>query len=873
VRILGRATECTRLAELLDEAGSGRGRGLVLRGEAGIGKTALLDHLADSADGFTVVRATGVEFESGLALAALGELIRPLSGLLGEVPPAHADVLANLVSYRTDDGAVIDRHAVYAATLALLTVAAAKQPLLCLIDDAHWIDTASAEALLFATRRLRADAVLIVFASRDVPEFDAPGVETLQLAGLDMVASLRLLARSGDLPATAGARLAVSAMGNPLALLALPRLLASVGSLDPLPSNKTLQRAFGAHLSSMSDRHRLALLVCAAAGHAEFDVVARALAEVDLDLADLDEGAARGLVLITARTVVFRHPMVRSAVYAQAGPGERRAAHRALAEVCVSDEDLRAWHRAHVTAGPDETVASELVTTAGRARRRGGIAAEAEALERAAELTAEPVMRARRLFAAAAAWSAAGAPERSDALLDQAGAGRTRARTVEKLSAVAEEGGPDDRLAAGRLLSATAPRTWSVGDRLEKCSKVMVVTSPDGRPNPAFPAGAVRMASAQVLAGLPAGAELARNCVVVCERHEPTGACAELGEVLTYTEDYDLARRMIDRDVDGARAAGDIAVLAFSLARRAHLEVRRGRLGAANSDALEGAEIAGVMGLPSVSAATLAMVAAAFGSVDDCAAHAVEALRLGDPEVETTVRHALGLIALAAGRIEDAVTELRRADTLLRDAGVVDPAVVPAAADLVEALLRAGRADEARRVLSRLDGAVAVTGRRGRLAAALRCHALSTRDATAGALFAQALEAHADVDEPLEHARTLLCFGQWLRRARRRQDAQRHLAAALEIFESTGARLWADQARHELNVLGLRANPRPDLGALTAQESRIALAAARGQTSREIAAQVLLSVRTVDHHLGNVYRKLGVPSRRALVLQLRLADS
>lgn len=877
MQILGRATECARLAGLIDEARSGRGGGLVVRGEAGIGKTALLDHVAGSADGFTVVRATGVEFESGLALAALGELIRPL---LGEVPPAHADVVENLVSPRTDDGSVLDRHAVYAAALALLTAAAAKKPLLCLMDDAHWIDRASAEALLFAARRLRDDPVLIVFAARDVPEFEAPGVESLQLTGLDTVACLRLLARVGDLSPAAGARLAVSTRGNPLALLAFRSSGGLPGTLGPLPSDKTLQRAFGGHLSSMSDRHRLALLVCAAAGHTEFDVVARALAEVDLDLADLDEAAARGLVLVTARTVVFRHPMVRAAVYAQAGPGERRAAHRALAEACgtAADEDLRAWHQAHVTAGPDETVASALVSTAGRARRRGGIAAEAEVLERAAELTAEPVMRARRLFAAAAAWSAAGAPDRSGVLLDQAGTGRTRAKTVEKLSAVAEEGGPEDRLAAGRMLSATAARTWEVGARLEECSKVMVVTSPDGGPDPAFPEAAVRMASAQVLAGLPAGGELARACVPVCERSEPTGAGAELGEVLTCLEDYDLARRLIDRDVDGARASGDIALLAFGLSQRVRLEVRRGRLGAANSDALEGAEIAEVMGRPSVGAsarATLATVSAAFGSVEDCAAYAAEALRTrpDDPEVETTVRHALGLVALAAGRVDDAVTELRRADTLLRTAGVVDPAVVPVGADLVEALLRARRADEAGRALSRLDDAVAATGRRGRHAVALRCHALSTRDATAGALFAQALDVHAEVDEPLERARTLLCFGQWLRRARRRQDAQRHLAGAAEIFESAGARLWAEQARHELNVLGLRGNPRPDLGVLTAQESRIALAAAKGQTSREIAAQVLLSVRTVDHHLGNVYRKLGVPSRRALVLHLRLADS
>ncbi|MFI9649300.1 AAA family ATPase [Streptomyces sp. NPDC052040] len=915
MHIVGRETECARLAALLDEARAGQGRSIVLRGEPGIGKTALLDHLAEIADDCTVVRAAGVEFESELALASLSELIGPLFPVVRELPARYADVLRTLavrdVAQDADDSAApsaaaAGRHAVYAAILALLTTAAARRPLVCLIDDAHWIDDASSAALLFTARRLLADPALIVFATRDVPEFDAPGIETLRLEGLSERASLQLLARSGNVPALVGVRLAALTMGNPLALLELPRVLPleSADSLselvEPLPTTKLLQRAFAASLVSMPARQRQALLVCAAAGSAELEVVARALKALGIELAALDEGTVGGLVQITQRMVTFRHPLIRSAVYAQAGPGERWQAHAALADACTSpkDADRRAWHLACATVGPDEQVATALVATADRARRTGGIVAQAAALERAAELTGEPVLRATRICAAVTVWSAAGALDHSEELLDQAEtlAGDDvsariamlgdrayhavlRGRTgdiFDMLVAEAAGAGPEDRLTAGRMLSLAmnAPLArWDIAATLEVCTKVMALTAPDGRPNPAFPKGAVRLALAQVLAGQPAGAELARACVAVCERHVPNGACAELAEVLMYIEDYSLARRMIDRDIAGARAVGDIALLGYGLRRRAQLEIRVGRPLTAYSDALECASVADAMAQPTTiaaSRATLSMVTAVLGRADDCAAHAEEAMRLcpDDLETEVRVRYALGLVALAGGRGEDAVVELDRADTALRS--VVEPAVVPVAADLAEALVRVGRPDEARRVLDRLDAAVAATGRHGRRAAALRCRALLAHGTAVGPLFTEALEAHGAVDEPLERARTLLCQGQWLRRSRRRQDAHRPLTAALEIFESAEARLWAEQARHELTVLGLRTLPsadRPDLGILTPQEWRIAWAAAQGRTSREIAAEVLLSVRTVDYHLGNVYRKLGVSSRRALIRQ------
>lgn len=911
VRITGRDAECARLTQLVADARSGHGRSLVLRGEAGIGKTALLNHLAETAEGFTVVRTTGVEFESELALAALGELIRPLHTFLPDLPPRYASALAPFMPQRSvpeATTAAADRHSIYAATLALLSAAAVKQPLLCLIDDAHWVDRASIEALLFTARRLLEDSTLMVFATRDVADFDAPGVETIRLDGLDESASLQLLARGGELPALVATRLAALTMGNPLALLELPRVLALdspdglTDLVEPLPTSQLLQRAFAAPLQSMTRSQRQALLVCATAGNVELEVVARALATLDVDLAALDAATDLDMVRVVARAVTFRHPLVRSAVYSQAGPGERRAAHLALAQTSTSPEDAdrRAWHFAHAATGPDEAVAAALATTAERARDRGGVVAQAAALERAAELTPDPLLRASRLCDAAHEWAKAGALDHSGALLDQAEAlaGSDRTARIDVLGhrayhavlrgrpgdifdvlvAEAEDAGPSDRLVAGRLLSMAmnAPLgQWDVAGTLAVCTKVMELTSPDG-PNPLYSKGAVRMALAQVLAGLPEGAELARQCVPVCESHDPDGACAELAEVLTSVEEYDLARRMIDRDIEGARDIGDVSLLAYSLPRRAQLELRVGRPLAGYSDALEGVTIAEAMGQLSNTAgarAALAMATAVLGRAEDCAVHAAEAVRLSpaDLDIEARARHALGHVALAGGRIEEAATDLGRADALMHAGGVVEPAVIPVAADLVEALLRAGRPEEARVVLDRLDAAVATTDRRGRRAAALRCHALAARGASAERLFREALDAHAVAAEPLERARTQLCFGQWLRRARRRRDAHEHLAEALRTFESAGARLWAEQARHELATLGMRAQPesdRPDPGVLTPQEWRIAWAAAQGQTSREIAMQVLLSTRTVDYHLGNVYRKLGVRSRRALIDQL-----
>lgn len=879
--IVGRDAEIARLHEMVAHTRIGQGGAVVISGEAGIGKTALLDLVADHAEGCTVVRATGVEFESELTYAALSEIARPLREHAAELPDHHAAVFRDVVL-----PANVHRHTVYAATLALLTAAATVRPVICLVDDAHWVDRASAEALLFTARRLQSDAVLIVFATREIPEFAAPGIATIRLHGLDETTSRRLL--PAGLPAPTAARLTALTMGNPLALLEVPRMLdltRGANPREPLPTNQLLGRVFAAALPSMTADERLALLVCAASGHAELEVVKRALADLAMDVGALDTGVTDGLIRITGDAVLFRHPMVRSAVYAQAAPGERRRAHQALATALTAPEDAdrQAWHRAHGAVGPDEDVAAALASAAQRARNRDGAAAAAVALERAAELTADRDAQAARLSAASTAWRETGAFDHAGTLLDRAEALQPDDPAIrldllgqraylmmlhgeidfDTLVADTRRIADADPVSAGRMLSMSmnGPLSqWDVPATLDICLDVMRLISPDG-PSPVFPKAAVRLALAQVLAGQPAGRALAMECVPLAETHDRDGTCSELAEVLLYTGDYPEARHMVELDIEGARLADDISLLVYALPRRALSELIAGHPLAAYSDATEAVGLAEVMGQranASNAHAMLALVNAVLGRAEDCAGYAMEAMRPhpDNLEIEARARHALGHLALATGRFEDAARELGRVAELL--AQVVEPAVVPYAPDLIEALLRLGRRADAERVLARVAGS-------GRPSIVLRCQALVTGDE---ALFQAAID---NTPEPLARARIMLAYGQWLRRIRRRQDAYVQLDGALQVFEPAGVRLWAEQTRRELDVLGMRSTRRtdyPDPGLLTAQEWRIAWAAAQGRTSREIATQVVLSVRTVDHHLGSVYRKLGIRSRRELVHRL-----
>lgn len=896
--LLGRAEECRRLAALLADAVDGRGGALVVRGAAGVGKTALLDHCAARAGGMRVLRATGVPFEAELPFSALHELVRPLLHRLDDLPARQADALRTVLAIDDGSGAV-NRLAAYVATLTLLATAAERTPVLCLVDDAHWIDPASAEALLFTARRLLADRIAIVFATRDVPGFDVRGVPELPLTGLAPDAAVRLAMRAG-LDRRVATDLAAATAGNPLALIELPATLAEERRDGWLPLEQPLVLADHirttvlAHARGLPDATWRALVVCAVAGTPGAALLERVLTVEGLRLDALDPAVDAGLIKVVDREVTFRHPLTRAAVHSVAGPGRRRSAHLAVASALtgVDEADRRAWHLAAATTVPDERVAALLAGSAERAQRRGGVVAEARAYERSARLTPDPDLRASRLIAATWAWANAGAGGHAVTLGEEA---LTLTRRVDLICRVkpllthlahqhggaavhdqtylveAETYAGTDPLGAAKLMSAGVNQFWArldITGMLPLCTRVVALAgTADGPP---WPKGLIRLAGAQVLAGLPEGATSARSCVAVCAGHAD-GSAAELAEVFCWLGDHETARALLEPEIDRARASDDVFLLAYALPRLAELEWRTGRLHAAYSAATEAVTIADQVALPLLRAealAGLALVEALLGAEPQALAHVGDARRLLPAEfreVEVRLRYATAMTAVVAARWSEAVTELEWIRAARRHGGLVAPGWLPVAGELAEAYARLGRPDRSAELLAELgDDRIAFR------AAAARVAGLLAAEPALDEVFAAALAGCEPTVVPLERARTLFDHGQRLRRAKRRRDARDQLHAALRLFEAAGAQGWARRCRAEIDATGRRA-PAPDdrtVDRLTSQERQIVLYVADGLTNREIATRIFLSPKTVEYHLGNVYRKLQLRSRTELIRHL-----
>ena len=425
VRIVGRTAELRRLDSLLQAACRGESQSLVVRGAPGIGKTMLLDYLATRGTELWVLRACGVEFESELAFSGLFALLLPVLGLLDELPHNQAEAIR--VAFAMTSGASVNRLATYVALLNLLALAAERQSLLCLIDDAHWLDQASADALLFIARRTATEHVSMVFAARDVPGFVAAGISELTLAGLDVAAGVDLAMRSADVTPQVAAQLVTATAGNPLALTELPAVLTAAQRSGQVPLDQPVatagrvEAAFLEQVRPLPATARQALLTCVLCDGGDMGVLSRALAADGLELDALDAVIEAGLVAIRAGKALVRHPLVRSAVYSAAGPGQRRAAHLSLAAALnqADDADRRAWHQASAAFDREEEAAVALVATAERARQRGGVVAQARALERAAQLTESAVERTHRLYEAAVAWAQAGAVDHAAELYQE----------------------------------------------------------------------------------------------------------------------------------------------------------------------------------------------------------------------------------------------------------------------------------------------------------------------------------------------------------------------------------------------------------------------------------------------------------------------
>ncbi|MGI8334362.1 ATP-binding protein [Actinomadura scrupuli] len=900
--LLGREAELSVVDGLLARARVGISGALVVRGEPGIGKTALLDHAAAGAADLRVIRGNGVESEAELPFAGLHLLLRPVLDRLGALPPVQERALRGALGLgpAEDD----DRFLAGLAVLSLLSELAGDGPLLCLVDDAHWLDRASAEALIFACRRLDAEGVTVMFAARDGEgAFTAPGLTELRLHGLEAPAAGALLAEHGrELSPDVRRRILAQAAGNPLALLELPGALRGggvpgVADIGALPLTERMREAFAGQVRRLPAATQTLLLVAAAEETGELHVLLTAGRSFGASLDHLDAAQRAGLIRLDDQTVVFRHPLVRTAVLQSSPLGLRLAVHRALAAALDEEEDAdrRAWHLAAGTTGHDEWVAAELERTAIRAGERSGHAAAAAAHERAARLTADPAARSRRLTLAAEAAAESGQLQRSGELAERAARHTTDPVLLARLTQVRATawflrgaGGTAHRLLldGAELVAATDPRRaavmlieavhvgWYIGERelAEAVDRLGSLSLPaEERPAPL-----ARLLSSAVspIVGRQAGDSAHPDEAVAAARLSSAGAPHDL--VLICGLGLILGQDAMTRELAAALAAesrlqGRIGRLPTQLFYLASAQMYLGRHGDARATAAEALTIARDTAQQQWTSRlneTLGYLAAVAGDEQACHRLTEEALR--DASVRTPTWGApwtywvLGLLDLGLGRAESALSRLEMLAQGRRSFHINATRSTP---DLVEAAVRAGRPEAALEPFALYQRWARHAGRPWIDATVHRCRALLAPDGDAEEHYLAARRLVEPENRPFDQARTALLYGEWLRRGRRRSEARTPLRTALETFERLGATPWADRARTELGATGTT-TPRQRapgiLARLTPQELQIVRLAAQGLSNRDIAAQLFLSPRTVGHHLYKAYPKLGIASRGEL---------
>jgi len=913
--LIGRERELGQLDTLLTEAHLGRGRALVLRGSAGIGKTVLLDYTVRQASGFQVLHYTAVESEAELPFAGLQALLGPLLDGLPEIPEPQSRALRAALAL--DSGAETNRLAVYAGVLSLFGEAAERAPLLVVIDDAHWLDRPSAEALTFAARRLTSESLALLFAVREGEGIDlGVALPTIELEPLETAASMELLhERYGStIAATVARHLAEATGGNPLALLEVATLLDEgerVGRKhlpDHLPASESIERTVRRTLRGLPPEARRALLVAAASESATGG-----------DLAALEPAEDAGLVRIHAGSVAFRHPLVRSAVYHAASADERRAAHRTLADALSAEEDSdrRAWHLAAAAEGPEESVAAALEAAASRFTERGGQASASRALERAAELSEDDDACARRLHAAGRAAEHGGDLERAAVLAERAlthgrdpgvrAAARFLAWQVNgwrgladddvDLETEAERLAPFHPARGALLLHASSIAAWQTLDleRAMQLARKSVEMAPvngarqaeiSWEPWMAEVAAGTRwnLAFILLLLGRPTEAdEAVRGLLTAADMATgPSGhRLAAHAQPLSlnyhaYLERYDEARSRTERMLRLSRREGHVWAEMWLTRSLAFVDLLQGRFPAARAGAARSlalGESIGVPGVIALSLAILAWLAAVEGRESEARENAARADDLASRGhrhalLRARVQATLGLLELGLARPLAAIDRLRPVADLAERHGVREPSVLPYAPDLIEAYARAGEREAATRELAKLAELANALDRRWALAAVARLHGLLGTDDDLDEHFGAALELHEQgAGSPFERARTELLYGERLRRAKRRVESREHLHSAIELFDGLGAAPWSEQARRELRASG-ESIPRRDPTApekLTPQELQVALQVAEGKTNRDVAAALFLSPKTIEFHLTRVYRKLNIHSRAELV--------
>ena len=899
-----RRSEREALGRLLEAVRGGQSRVLVVSGEAGVGKTALLESAIESASGFRVARAVGVESEMELAFAALQQLCAPMLDRLDRLPAPQQDALG--VAFGLSAGNAPDRFLVGLAVLSLLAEVAEEQPLLCVVDDAQWLDRVSAQALVFVARRLLAESVALVFSTRD-PCDELEGLPRLVVEGLPDSDARALLGSALRVPLDERVRerLIAETRGNPLALLELPRgltpaeLAGGFGLPDAPGLSGRIEDSFRRRFARLPAETRRLLLVAAAEPAGDPVLVWRAAGRLGIGVQAAAE--TDGLLAIGA-SVTFRHPLVRSSVYRAASPEEKQAVHRALADATDPevDPDRRAWHLAQATPGPDEDVASELERSAGRVQARGGLAAAAAFLERAAALTPEPSLRARRALAAAQASHQAGAFDAALRLVALAESGplnelqRAQVDLLRGQIAFALSPGSDapplllkaakrlepldERLARETYLEALSAvlftgRLASAGSVLETARAVRA----------APPASQPPRASDLLLDGLAllitegyaTGTPTLKSAVNAFRRDDLSGGeghrwlwlAAHVAASLWDDEALDV---LSARFVELARDTGALSVLPLALTARSGLHVLAGDFAMASSLVAEVAAVNEATGASLAPYAALSL--AAFQGREAKVAQLIEAdtrelVRRGEGQGLTFIHWVTAVLHNGLGRYEEALAAAQQAAEDSREllrVGVVE-------LELIEAAARRGEGDLAADALARLSEIAAASGTDWALGVEARSRALLTEGEAAEAVYREAIEALERTRVRVDLARAHLLYGEWLRRERRRFDAREQLRTAHRLFTEFGMEAFAERARLELQATGERPRKRTveTRDDLTPQEAQISRLAADGATNQKIAAQLFISPSTVDYHLRKAFRKLGVKSRHQLKQHLR----
>ncbi len=897
MRLLGRETECRFVDEVLEAAQRGESRVAVITGEPGIGKTALLRYAHDRASGMLVLRATGIESEAELEFSALDDLFRclPDDTRPPEVRPtgAHAH----------------DRLSMGIATLGILSRVAEQRPVLLTLDDIQWADQASLDAVLFAARRFSADRIAVLLAARDgfASADGLRGFRQLRLAGLIAPDATELLQRSADGPVAeqVAVKLQDATRGNPLALTEISRMLAGdqLAGLapieEPLTVGTAVEQAFARRLRRLPDEAWRALVVVAVSSSEAIEVIASALRAADLDISALECSEDEGLIAITDGRVRFDHPLIRSVVHQMARPSARRTAHRAVAKALAeSNSEQRAWHLAAATITPTEDVAAALEGAARGARDRGGYAAAALALERAASLTPEPAERGRRRYLAAqAAWDA-GRTDRALELLDDALAlpaqRRSRAEMLYLRGHIQHLTGPvrpafaslveaatliedEDPTRAAEFLHDAAESmgyAYQPGDMLAAARRAYELAAPGtgGR----FLAE-IRMGEAQLYLGRWAEAVVCFERAVAMPPTGPDGqwppflqSNAALG--LSWLHRRAEAVATAEQAAASARAQNALTTLVYALEIEAWTRLRSGQWHRCCAVATEVVQLARETGQSTqlaLALGELAAIGAVRGDAASCRANLAELAELTQRKqlryVAVWGRHTEAVLELGLGNVTEAITLLEEIDRELTAAQAFGEEGCPVP-DLIEAYHRAGRLADAQLLLERFqrDG-VREYGVYGATHAA-RCQGLLATGDSYRPHFERALKLHSQLGDSFATARTSLLFGERLRRSGHRAEARTHLRSALDAFVALGADPWSARCRSELRATGVTVRRHDSLMAeLTPQELQVALKVVTGQTNREVAAALFLSPKTVEFHLAGVFRKLGVRSRTQLV--------